>query len=714
MLPRTRLWLEELIQSLPSADSEASTSTLIGVQFLSILPGLFLRFRLHPRLLSSAVLKRKLFTIFTGFLIAFFCFGRSTIIILTEIAIVFLLVKLVPVKRLPESSLVLCLTIQLFVYVKSKAEITFRSIGLNFSMMMVTQRLTSLCFSLRDGMKGTWTTSRQQRNSLSAYPDFTSYLAYAVDFHTLLGGPLIAFKDFNSVLEGEHLRRMRPRERFDTCHYAGEVRLVESEVPQTSTTARYPMRIEEPSCLPYLRRALVTSVFCGISFIILSHVFPLDVVFTEAFCSYNILFKMTYLVLLGHIYKLQLYSTWALSEAVCLSSDLGCDYRSEGAVEVGNGAKNAYIMDCEMSPSFMESLNFWNVRTRMWIEDVVIQREGDAYSLIGVAVHFARRFGFMSEAVPVSSSPTQVQKENATNFLNGLLLLCLVQGFRPGIFASVFTSATIAVVLSSCSEILRQTHIRISCPRTSYIANPWKFLCFVSTKVLWSYTFLPFVVLSWDKTLHIWSEFMFVPHLLSFVGAFRFLTLDTPTRDTGTNQEVHWSIPRKTFGVATPKRESGNKPRVHGVAVPFGTFGFGEPIRDVNTNRLRYCGDVVHREIPLTVLGYNTGIRDQHMNRPVQRAVPLITLGFNAPPIRDDVTNRKVRRELPLRSLGLHEKKYMDNEVQKVDRHSELLNPGEHEIRERYGPSAVPIWICGNLVVNCAPRVKVMTSLLEK
>lgn len=72
-------------------------------------------------------------------------------------------------------------------------------------IMVMTQKITSLAFSLHDGRTKTEEEMKPSQKSLAIKetPNFLSYISYCLTFQTLMAGPSISYKSYIDFIEGK-------------------------------------------------------------------------------------------------------------------------------------------------------------------------------------------------------------------------------------------------------------------------------------------------------------------------------------------------------------------------------------------------------------------------------------------------------------------------------------------------------------------------------
>lgn len=73
--------------------------------------------------------------------------------------------------------------------------------------MIITQKVTSLAFSIHDGFmkKEKNLTESQKLHAIEKLPSALEYFSYVLHFQGLMAGPMVFYKDYIDFIEGYHI-----------------------------------------------------------------------------------------------------------------------------------------------------------------------------------------------------------------------------------------------------------------------------------------------------------------------------------------------------------------------------------------------------------------------------------------------------------------------------------------------------------------------------
>lgn len=86
------------------------------------------------------------------------------------------------------------------------------TIDITAPLMIITQKVTTLAFSIHDGMSRPESelSASQNFHAVRKLPSLLEYFAYCLHFQSLLAGPIVLYKDYVEFIEGHNLLRHAP------------------------------------------------------------------------------------------------------------------------------------------------------------------------------------------------------------------------------------------------------------------------------------------------------------------------------------------------------------------------------------------------------------------------------------------------------------------------------------------------------------------------
>lgn len=92
-------------------------------------------------------------------------------------------------------------------------------------LMVLTQKVTSLAFSLHDGLarKPEDLTPFQKQQLIRKVPNPLEYYSYVFHFHAVMVGPTVLFADYTDFINGKHFSKRSVEEVVVRCVLKDEI-----------------------------------------------------------------------------------------------------------------------------------------------------------------------------------------------------------------------------------------------------------------------------------------------------------------------------------------------------------------------------------------------------------------------------------------------------------------------------------------------------------
>lgn len=284
------------------------------------------------------IIYRHFFGLVFGLFIGIFCFGPQSIHLVGLPLISYFIIctqspKYVQNLVLPVALIYLsCLHIHRQVF-------DYGSYGLDITgpLMVITQKVTSLAFSIHDGMgrDEKELNSNQRRLAVQNVPSLLEFFSYMLLFPSIMAGPMIFFNDYKDFIECKNIKALRTES---------------------------PKRV-------VLKKILIAT-FCALTFLKLLPQFPISKVKDDHFLdSTGIVHKFWYLTVATTLVRFKYYFAWTIADAICNNAGLGYIGPNNW-----NGVSNVDIFKFELGKSLKESIEGWNMGTNTWLRMVVYER----------------------------------------------------------------------------------------------------------------------------------------------------------------------------------------------------------------------------------------------------------------------------------------------------------------------------------------------------
>jgi lysophospholipid acyltransferase len=234
-----------------------------------------------------------------------------------------------------------------------------------------------------------------------------------------------------------------------------------------------------PSCLLALAKCCMGFVACGAFHAAMAAKFSLDIE-SELHASLSWWQRVGFYYLVGVAMRFKFYFVWLIAEAACIASGLGFEGVDAKTGKVGwGGGRNVIVRNIEFAESAREVVMYWNLNTADWLRHYVYERL----------------------AAPGKKPPTWATY--VTNLVSGLW-----HGTHSG-YALFFASAAFYTQASK----VRFGWLKWTAPGS--LANRvGRLLSGILAQAELNYCSMPFILLTWEKSLRVWSDAAWFGHIL--------------------------------------------------------------------------------------------------------------------------------------------------------------------------------------------------------
>nr|CAI5866034.1 unnamed protein product [Callosobruchus analis] len=216
----------------------------------------------------------------------------------------------------------------------------YGSYGLDITgpLMVITQKATSLAFSLHDGLtKNEEEMTELQRNhAVFKAPSFLEYFSYSLLFPSLMAGPVLFYNDYIDFIEGK------------------------SYAKHCSSSNLKAVVVQEPSPVISICKKVIVALFCAYIFLSLLPKFPIRRAKDEHFLENTSLsYKFWYLTVSTTLVRFKYYFAWTLADAICNNCGIGFNGYNEDGSPNWDGISNVDILQFELATSLKQAIEAW-------------------------------------------------------------------------------------------------------------------------------------------------------------------------------------------------------------------------------------------------------------------------------------------------------------------------------------------------------------------
>ncbi|XP_061499836.1 lysophospholipid acyltransferase 6 isoform X1 [Anopheles gambiae] len=433
-------------------------------QFLALLLASAFRSYLHPSKVSAST--RHAIGLVIGLFFGYFCFGQQAIHIAGLPAVCYVVIRTQNPQIVQRLVMVVALFYLSCIHLhRQYYDYGSYSLDITGPLMIITQKVTSLAFSIHDGftreMKDL--TQSQQQHAIRKLPSPLEFFSYTLHFQGLMAGPLVFYKDYIDFIEG--------------CHI----------IKHTSASqAKYDIEkkiVHEPSPVKAVVKKVIASLVCALIFVKFATIYPIKTMKDDGFiASTGFFYSLWYMMMATTAVRFKYYFAWLMADAICNNSGLGFNGYDErdGVTPRWDMLSNIQVLEFEFGTNFRNCINAWNAGTNRWLRMVVFERVPKRY---GTVLTFS--------------------------------LSALWHGFYPGYYMTFATGALIVMAARIARKLFRPAFQGTAGSRTLYDV----LTCLV-TRVFMGYATFPFVLLEFKASLRMYLNVFMCLHLVALITVF--------------------------------------------------------------------------------------------------------------------------------------------------------------------------------------------------
>ncbi|CAD5229163.1 unnamed protein product [Bursaphelenchus okinawaensis] len=340
---------------------EVDILNLVFCQIISIPMAILYRNYLGPETVSRNI--RLWSSTVVGLVLCYFCYGNAIKHPIALIAASYSIMRWSP--SVYVHKLVFCFSMGYLIFIHwfRWYVLTSYSIDITGPMMVLTQKVTTMAFSLHDGKvkKTDELTPIQKREALNEMPSVLEYMSYLFHFQTILTGPLCFYADYIDFVDG---KEMSEEERRKINVWQG--------------------------ALPKLLTSLVLMIIVAI---FQNDYKPEIIVQPDKLLMPAYRWWMLYWFVI-FLKRVQYYYAWTVADGIANLSGFGFNGYDEDHRPKWDLISNVHIMKFELAFNFKESLDNWNITTMYWLRRVAYERVPKKYGTVATYMLSAMWHGF--------------------------------------------------------------------------------------------------------------------------------------------------------------------------------------------------------------------------------------------------------------------------------------------------------------------------------
>ncbi|KAL5286581.1 MBOAT1 family protein [Megaselia abdita] len=416
---------------------------------------------LHPSKVSPAI--RHTFGLSVGLIFGYLCFGAQAIHIAGLPTICYIVLRTQSPYFVQRTIMVVAMLYLLTLHLHRQFyDWSSYSLDITGPLMIITQKVTSLAFSLHDGFvkEQDKLTKAQKHHAIYKMPSPLEFFAYLLHFQCILAGPLVFYKDYIDYIEGSNFLKS-PQTTID-----------KSEIKEV---------IVEPSPIKTVVRKTISCLLCAFIYMKFGTDYPITRISDDEFINHTgFMYKIWFAIMATTLIRFKYYFAWLLADAICNNSGLGFSGYDKDGNPKWDLITNIYVLSFEFSTNIRDAINSWNCGTNRWLRMIVYERVPKKY---GTILTFT--------------------------------LSAVWHGFYPGYY---LTFATGAVFVTSARIARRLFRYRFQ--STQYTRMFYDILTCLITRVAMGYATFPFVFLHFTGSIRLYLKLFLCLHIIGFFTIF--------------------------------------------------------------------------------------------------------------------------------------------------------------------------------------------------
>ncbi|XP_059620421.1 lysophospholipid acyltransferase 6 [Phlebotomus argentipes] len=452
-------WLAEL------CDLPIDLINFLISQCLALLLASFFRSVLHPSKVSAGI--RHVICLVLGLFFGYFCFGQQAIHIAGLPAVCYIVIRTQNPQIVQRLVMIVALTYLSCIHLH-RQYYYYESYSLDISgpLMIITQKVTSLAFSIHDGFtrEQKELTKSQQYHAVQKLPSALEFFSYALHFQGILAGPLVFYRDYVEFIEGYHILKHAP------------------DAPSAMNKSKWSKEIvQEPSPMKSVINKVAASIVCAYIFMKFNTMYSIDTIKEDEFINNtSMAYKFWFAMMATTTSRFKFYHAWIFADAIYNNAGMGFNgYEADGKSK-WDLITNINVIGFEFGTNFRDCINSWNLGTNRWLRMIVYERVPKRY---GTVLTFA--------------------------------LSALWHGFYPGYYITFASGALFVMAARSARRLFRHRF-----QKSTFVRRFYDILtCFV-TRFYMGYATFPFVILGFKASLTLYLKFYMCLHVIALVTIF--------------------------------------------------------------------------------------------------------------------------------------------------------------------------------------------------
>ncbi|KAI5457915.1 MBOAT, membrane-bound O-acyltransferase family-domain-containing protein [Mariannaea sp. PMI_226] len=345
------------------------------------------------------------------------------------------------------------------------------SVDITGAQMVLLMKLSAFCWNVADGqLPDDLLSDFQREHMLKELPSLLDYAGWVLFFPALFAGPSFDFTDY---------RRWLDTSMFDVS-------------PQVDPAKKPPVRRKRRiprSGGPAAWKA-VSGLFWLILFITLSPSFSPEVLIADSFVEYNLPRRVWVMHMVSLTARFKFYAVWSLTEGSCILAGLGFNGVDAVTGKISwNRLRNIDPWAVETAQNPRGYLSGWNINTSNWLRNYVYLR----------VTPRGKKPGFRASLATFGTS-------------------ALWHGFYPGYYLSFILATFIQTAAKHFRRHVRPFFLDPITGKPSPKKMYYDFVSYLITQLTFTFATGPFLILSFNGSILVWSRMYFYAIVWTFAS----------------------------------------------------------------------------------------------------------------------------------------------------------------------------------------------------
>ncbi|XP_071451612.1 lysophospholipid acyltransferase 6 [Hetaerina americana] len=458
-------WVSD-ISGLPLDQVNFFVSQLLGLLLAPVF-----QYVLHPSTTSPAT--RHTFGMVMGLAFGYLCFGIQALHLAGLPAICYIVMRTQNPKTMQRVVMAVSISYLSFIHLhRQMYDYGSYTLDITGPLMVITQKVTSLAFSIHDGMtkKEEELTQLQKSHAVRKIPNPLEYFSFMFHYQALMAGPMVFYVDYIDFINGTNFLKHSPPQN--------------GSLDRNSNSRKV---VIEPSPFPMVFQKVILSFVCISLFMYLMPMFTISRVKEDEFIgNKGMVSMMMYLIVATSVARLKYYYAWLLADGICNASGLGFNgYDPETGKPRWDLISNVDILGFEFGLNIRSSIEAWNKGTTRWLRLVLFERAPKSYSTVLTYT-----------------------------------LSALWHGFYPGYYLTFFGGALFTFAARQVRRSVRDYFLDSKQLKAFYDV-----ITMITSRLTMAYVTFPFILLEFYPSIRIYLHMYLWLHVLALFAIFVLPTI---------------------------------------------------------------------------------------------------------------------------------------------------------------------------------------------